>query len=76
MFGVLVPAAEYGDLHTLRTGLKPSTTLSVSSIQDGPQPKLHFNFTDTVAGVKLSGEIRLQDICEISEEQKGSDNEK
>lgn len=62
MFGVLVPADELGILHTLRTGLKPSTTLSVSLIKGGPEPIIHFNFTDTVTGVKLSGQMELSDI--------------
>jgi len=73
MFGVLVPADELGILHTLKTGLKPSTTLSVLLINDGPTPKIHFNFMDTVLGVNLSGQMELQDLCEAWENQRESD---
>jgi hypothetical protein len=73
MFGVLAPAAELGQFHTLRIGYKPSTTLSASLIDCGPMPKVHFNFMDTVTGVKLSGEMTLQVICEIWEEVQESD---
>lgn len=63
----------HGILQRFEAGYTPSTISLGSLTNVGRQPTIHFSFTDTVTGVKWSGEMPLQLICDALEEAQKSD---
>lgn len=75
-FGDWELATEYGMRLRFETGYKQSTISLDSLTSDGLEQTIRFSFTDIATGVNWSGEMPLQLICDVLEEQRRLENEK